>query len=48
MDTTKSETHPVAANILDKVVGDSTKDGAKTEHGEVVTETTTESEDDDG
>ena len=47
MATEKSETHPVPASIIDDLTGNSTPEGAKTEHGVVVTETTTETEDDE-
>jgi hypothetical protein len=42
-----SETHPVEASVLDMATGNSTDDGAKTENGEVVTKTTTETDDDE-
>ena len=47
MATEKSETHAVPAGVVDKMMGNATEDGAKTENGEVVTETTTETEDED-
>jgi hypothetical protein len=47
MTTTRSETHPVPATIADKMFGEATEDGAKLDHGEVVTETTTELDDED-
>ncbi len=47
MSETKSETKAVPATVVDKMFGDSTEDGAKTENGEVVTETTTTDDDDD-
>ena len=47
MGEVKSETHPVPATVVDKMFGDATEEGAKTDHGEVVTETVTETEDKD-
>jgi hypothetical protein len=45
-DEQKSETKAEPAGIMDDLTGNSTDDGAKTENGEVVTETTTEDDDD--
>ncbi|HEX8623532.1 MAG TPA: hypothetical protein VF782_00490 [Allosphingosinicella sp.] len=46
-DDTKSETKAKTASFGDHLTGNATEDGAKTENGEVVTETTTEESDDD-
>ncbi len=47
MGETKSETHAAPADVIDRMSGNATEDGAKTENGEVVTETVTEEEDED-
>jgi hypothetical protein len=47
MATETSETHAVPASVGDIIMGNSTSDGAKTDQGEVVTETVTETGDDE-
>jgi hypothetical protein len=39
-DEKTTETKAEPASIIDEMTGDATEDGAKTENGEVVTETT--------
>lgn len=43
----KSETHAVKADVLDRLTGNATEDGARTENGEVVTETETDEAEED-